>query len=918
MAIGGTSIIGTKSNLSSAKFQQSVSDVLALSGETNVFGTLELASGATLSIKSNCGVGKVLTSDALGVVTWQNPTGNITGVTNGLSINLAKQVGLGGTLNTGNTAIGLPDNTFFSIGAGNPANYFGGRIDLNRCDSIPNQNSLTLGAKNGSRSAITIIPTGITICGSDSGFNGMQYGADYSGNYTCLSIPNAGWVTGQTSGGGGIGWSNLANGSTVAGCGTIASGATICQNTFYGVEAGKCIINGSGYNNTAIGWQALYSITDGVNNVAIGNQTLSSIICGTSNVGIGNGALLSITCGSNNIALGDSVLINNSIGSNNIALGSCALIINRCDNNIAIGSQVLYYNLWGNNNVAIGFNAGYFETGSSKLYIANSQLCSLIYGEFDNEKLCIRGKTYISGLTNATKPNVIYYDSGTHELTYGTTPSGGTSGGTGGGIGWSNLANGSTVAGCGTIASGGTLLCNTFYGVNVGLFTIGADNVGIGYKSLSANTYGFGNVAIGSIALSRNTEGGNNIAIGCAALQLNICGNNNLAIGYTNLQYNVDGCNNIALGNAVLVNNTSGSGNIGNGHQALINNTTGNNNIALGNEALYYNLQGTSNTAMGYQALYNNTGGTLNIGIGVCALFCNNAGDCNIGIGLGALGSQKWGRNNIAIGLSAMGNAAGPTANCSSRENVAIGCQALFSTTCGCWNVAIGGQALYGDTTGNLNTAIGTFALQANTSGLNNTAIGSGALYSNTTGSGNVAIGLNAGYGAIDSNKLYIANSNACTLIYGDFNYKYLELISALHVIATGSTCLNKLRFVEGNQGAGKIMTSDVNGFATWQDGSIALISDITGTTYTIQSDDSGKFLEFTNTGNTTIICPTGLTIGFGVVLVNIGGGNKTITAGSGATIYTLDNTVIIAGAYNAATIYYRAVGKWVGFGNLS
>jgi len=31
-------------------------------------------------------------------------------------------------------------------------------------------------------------------------------------------------------------------------------------------------------------------------------------------------------------------------------------------------------------------------------------------------------------------------------------------------FGWSNLANGSTVAGCGTVASGGTIECNTFYG----------------------------------------------------------------------------------------------------------------------------------------------------------------------------------------------------------------------------------------------------------------------------------------------------------------------------------------------------------------------------------------------------------------------------------------------------------------------
>jgi hypothetical protein len=29
----------------------------------------------------------------------------------------------------------------------------------------------------------------------------MRYAGDYSANYQCLSIPNAGWVTGQTGGG---------------------------------------------------------------------------------------------------------------------------------------------------------------------------------------------------------------------------------------------------------------------------------------------------------------------------------------------------------------------------------------------------------------------------------------------------------------------------------------------------------------------------------------------------------------------------------------------------------------------------------------------------------------------------------------------------------------------------------------------
>ncbi|MCD4698835.1 MAG: hypothetical protein K8S16_21595, partial [Bacteroidales bacterium] len=43
-------------------------------------------------------------------------------------------------------------------------------------------------------------------------------------------------------------------------------------------------------------------------------------------------------------------------------------------------------------NVCLGYKAGYYETGSNRLYIHNeSNTNPLIYGEFDNEILCING-----------------------------------------------------------------------------------------------------------------------------------------------------------------------------------------------------------------------------------------------------------------------------------------------------------------------------------------------------------------------------------------------------------------------------------------------------------------------------------------------------------------------------------------------
>jgi len=94
-------------------------------------------------------------------------------------------------------------------------------------------------------------------------------------------------------------------------------------------------------------------------------------------------------------------------------------------------------------------------------------------------------------------------------------------------------------------------------------------------------------------------------------------------------------------------------------------------------------------------------------------------------------------------------------------------------------------------------------------------------------------------------------------------------------------------------------------------------ISVKTGTTYSVQASDCGKILEFTNTGATAISLITGLTTGFQAVIVNVGGGNKTICAGAGATLHSLSSKVIIAGAYNAGTVYYRSTNNWVIFGNL-
>ena len=169
------------------------------------------------------------------------------------------------------------------------------------------------------------------------------------------------------------------------------------------------------------------------------------------------------------------------------------------------------------------------------------------------------------------------------------------------------------------------------------------------------------------------------------------------------------------------------------------------------------------------------------------------------------------GTRNTAFGLIALNY------NTSGADNSAIGYGTLYSNQTGNQNAALGKYALFNNDANN-NTALGFNAMYFNTSGTNNTATGSLALQNNTTGSYLTAIGnaadvdgLNVynnstalGYGAIitGSNSIQLGN-NAVTQVYA----------------GTGGTTLitGGLKVTGGTPAAGKVLTSDASGVATWQ-----------------------------------------------------------------------------------------------------
>jgi len=95
--------IDTKPNFSSNKFEQCTGDTMNLSGCTQIFGYFDMESGSTLSICANAGDGKVLTSSASGVGTWQTPAAQgITALSGGSGMNFSP------ITSTGSVVLGTP------------------------------------------------------------------------------------------------------------------------------------------------------------------------------------------------------------------------------------------------------------------------------------------------------------------------------------------------------------------------------------------------------------------------------------------------------------------------------------------------------------------------------------------------------------------------------------------------------------------------------------------------------------------------------------------------------------------------------------------------------------------------------------------------------------------------------------------
>lgn len=267
-------------------------------------------------------------------------------------------------------------------------------------------------------------------------------------------------------------------------------------------------------DNTAIGYNALYSNNTGSGNTALGSMALNALGIGSSNVAIGSNAMANMASGGGNVAIGESTLRNVN-GNYQIGIGYQAGLYGGGDNNIAIGNQA-------GNNVSA-------KTYNSTIFI---------------------GKT--AGYSNQANDNVFIGHSSGYANTAGNQ----------------NTFIGFETGGLGTLASR-----NAFVGWRAGKNNNADQNTFMGSEAGRENTTANNNTFIGAEAGRFTTTGKENTFLGATAGTENTIGQNNVFVGYGAGYLHGSGDNNVFIGDLAGSSNASGSGNVFIGSRAGENET---------------------------------------------------------------------------------------------------------------------------------------------------------------------------------------------------------------------------------------------------------------------------------------------------------------------------------------------------------
>lgn len=198
----------------------------------------------------------------------------------------------------------------------------------------------------------TVLATELTVTGGTIGGTAPNATLDISGGSLTITDGDD-IVSGVTQ----IMFSGaVVSGRTPDGLVTISGGSLtgVTTSELTALGLGTPGSSASGFQNVAIGANALAALDAGFDDVAVGNNALASNTSGINNTAVGDDALFRNTTGDSNTAVGDDALSQNTTGNNNTALGSFALYQSTSNDNIAIGYVAGSSVATANNTICIG------------------------------------------------------------------------------------------------------------------------------------------------------------------------------------------------------------------------------------------------------------------------------------------------------------------------------------------------------------------------------------------------------------------------------------------------------------------------------------------------------------------------------------------------------------------------------------
>ncbi len=486
-----------------------------------------------------------------------------------------------------------------------------------------------------------------------------------------------------------------------------------------------------------------------------------------------------------------------------------------------------------------------------------------------------------------------------------------------------------------TLIDGKSNAVNVYLGNGAGLNDTGVSySTGVGIDALNANNSGAGlrNTAVGYQTLYANTTGSQNTAMGYRSLKNNLTGDYNTAIGDRSLFSNLHGYDNTSSGFQSLYLNTNGSYNTATGFYALRSNTTGSYNTAFGYSTLFAST-GNGNTALGYMAGNGNTTGKHNLFLGYNAAINLTTGSNNIMIGNGVIAASATASNQLNIGNAIYGNL--------NSGNIGIGyinAQSKLQVNGRVLATVFNGNVFNGGIFRGSFVGAGSGITNLNASNVNSGVLGSTYGGTGINNAGSLTYGSNnITFTTTGATSLTLPTSGTLATLAGTetLTNKTLEapIINGRALFRNNSTAqFNGGILIKAGAGVDKVLTSDANGNATWQDvsslpsGDAATVDGLDSTDF-LRSNSSDSYTSGTLTFDAgTSVDINSINVSIADTDISLDGASTTFTQTTGsiglvpAAGANFTSTIASGGEFkiNANALVFNGTSANLGIGNVN